>query len=182
MNHAPLMFPFDANCAVLFKDSVSATITVHEAMRVVYDVSGGCSIGIAAGAAGFGVVSSTIAYDFAALGVVSSTIVLNGFVGSCTLSFTAYFGNAPAIVSSTQSNAPAISRTLIAHSVILDPAFLLAAGPLTAGAPYPFKGEALLDGVFSSNIFDSVSPAFVLLCIYAHNHKYTHTHTHRKTQ
>ena len=46
MNHAPLMFPFDANCAVLFKDSVSATITVHEAMRVVYDVSGGCGIGI----------------------------------------------------------------------------------------------------------------------------------------
>ena len=137
MNHAPLMFPFDANCAVLFKDSVSATITVHEAMRVVYDIiSGGCSIDVALGTA--------------ALGVVSSTIVLNGFVGSCTLSFTAYFGSAPAMVSSTQSNAPAISRTLIAHSVIPDPAFLLAAGPLTAGASYPFKREALLDGVFSS--------------------------------
>ena len=80
MNHAPLMFPFDANCAVLFKDSVSATITVHEAMRVVYGVSGGCSIDVALGTA--------------ALGVVSSTIVLNGFVGSCTLSFTAYFGSA----------------------------------------------------------------------------------------
>ena len=136
-------------------------------MRVVYGVSGGCSIDVALGTA--------------ALGVVSSTIVLNGFVGSCTLSFTAYFGSAPAIVSSTQSNAPAISRTLIAHSVILDPAFLLAAGPLTAGAPYPFKGEALLDSVFSSNIFDSVSPAFVLLCIYARKHKYTHALTQANT-
>ena len=138
MNHAPLMFPFDANCAVLFKDSVSATITVHEAMRVVYDVSGGCSIGIAAGAAGFGVVSSTIAYDFAALGVVSSTIVLNGFVGSCTLSFTAYFGSAPAIVSSTQSNAPAISRTMIANSIVFSTA--LQSGPLISGSAYPFAG------------------------------------------
>ena len=124
------MFPFDANCAVLFKDSVSATITVHEAMRVVYGVSGGCSIDNAVGTA--------------ALGVVSSTIVLNGFVGSCTLSFTAYFGSTAGSVSSTQSNAPGATRLLIASSVIHDPAFLLAAGPLIAGASYPFKREALL--------------------------------------
>ena len=131
MNHAPLMFPFDANCAVLFRDSALATITSHEAMRVVYDViSGGCSIDNAVGTA--------------ALGVVSSTIVLNGFVGSCTLSFTAYFGSTAGSVSSTQSNAPGATRLLIASSVIHDPAFLLAAGPLIAGASYPFKREALL--------------------------------------
>jgi len=112
------MFPFDANCAVLFKDSVSATITVHEAMRVVYDISGGCIIDVALGTA--------------ASGVVSSTIVLNGFVGSCTLSFTAYFGSAPAIVSSTQSNAPAISRTLIANSMVFSTA--LQCSPLISGS------------------------------------------------
>jgi len=51
----------------------------------------------------------------------------------------------------TNTNSITLSgKIIVASSVILDPAFLLAAGPLTAGASYPFKREALLDGVFSS--------------------------------
>ena len=125
------MFPFDADCAVEFKGSDgSTTITAHDAMRVVYTVSGGC----------------TIDHNFKAAtsssGVVDDTIVFVGIYQACVLSFTAYFGASSGTVSATIANSASQTRRVVAGSVVFGTA--LAASPLVAGTAYAFTCEALL--------------------------------------
>ena len=125
------MFPFDADCAVQFKQSDgSTTITAHGAMRVDYAVvSGGCTLSTATGAA--------------TNGVVSSSFTFNEARASCVLSFAAYFGASPdTTVSATNTNGNLAqqTRTVVASSVVFGTA--LAAGPLVAGTAYPFTCEA----------------------------------------
>jgi hypothetical protein len=126
------MFPFDADCAVEFKESDgSTTITAHDAMRVDYAVvSGGCTLSIATGAA--------------SSGVVSSSFTFNEVRASCVLSFTAYFGvftgASSGTLSATSANLASETRTVVASSVVFDAA--LAAGPLVAGASNTFKRES----------------------------------------
>ena len=131
------VFLYDATPAVGFKTSGGALITNHEGIRVSYAISGGCTIDHALKAAA----SSS--------GVVSDNIVFNDFVGSCQCSFTAFFGASEGSenVSSTQTNAPVVSRTLIAHNMHFNTS--LSSGPLTGGVEYPFAG----DGAFLSLLF-----------------------------
>ena len=125
------MFPFDADCAVEFKRSDgSTTITAHDAMRVVYAVSGGC----------------TIDHNFKAAssssGVVDDTIVFVGIYQACVLSFTAYFGASPdTTVSATSANLASETRTVVASSVVFGTGTALAAGPLVAGVSNTFTRE-----------------------------------------
>ena len=126
------VFHYDATPAVGFKTSGGALITNHEDIRVSYAISGGCSIDHALKAA--------------ALGVVIDNIVFNDFVGSCQCSFTAFFG-ADTGIASTQTNAPVVSRTLIAHNMHFSTP--LSSGTLTGGVEYPFAG----DGAFLSLLF-----------------------------
>ena len=125
------MFPFDADCAVQFKLSDgSTTITAHDAMRVDYAVSGGC----------------TIDHNFKAAtsssGVVDDTIVFVGIYQACVLSFTAYFGASSGDVSATSANLASETRTVRASSVVFDTYAALAAGPLVAGVSNTFKRES----------------------------------------
>ena len=124
------MFPFDANCAVQFKQSDgSTTITAHDAMRVVYAVvSGGCTLSTTSGAA--------------SSGVVSSSFTFNQVRASCEVSFTAYFGATSGTVSATSANLASETRRVVASSVVFGTA--LAASPLVAGTAYPFTCEARL--------------------------------------
>ena len=124
------MFPFDANCAVQFKQSDgSTTITAHDAMRVDYAVvSGGCTLSTTSGAA--------------SSGVVSSSFTFNEVRASCVLSFTAYFGATSGTVSATSANLASETRRVVASSVVFGTA--LAASPLVAGTAYAFTCEALL--------------------------------------
>ena len=121
------MFPFDADCAVQFKQSDgSTTITDHDAMRVDYAVvSGGCTLSTSSGAASSGVVSSTFKF--------------NQVRASCVLSFTAYFGT-EGTDSATMQNPGSVTRTVVASSVVFGTE--LAASPLVAGTAYPFTCEA----------------------------------------
>ena len=124
------MFPFDADCAVQFKEyGGSTTITAHDAMRVDYAVvSGGCALSTTTGAA--------------SSGVVSSSFTFNEVRASCVLSFTAYFGASSVEVSATSTNGNLASqtRTVVASSVVFGTE--LAAGPLVAGTAYSFTCEA----------------------------------------
>ena len=124
----PLMFSFDANCAVQFKRSDgSTTITAHDAMRVDYAVvSGGCALSNTTGAA--------------SSGVVSSSFTFNEVRASCVLSFTAYFGASSGTVSATSANLASQTRTVVASSVVFDIA--LADSPLVSGALNTFKRES----------------------------------------
>ena len=124
------MFPFDANCAVQFKQSDgSTTITAHDAMRVDYAVvSGGCTLSTTSGAA--------------ISGVVSSSFTFNQVRASCVLSFTAYFGASSGTVSATSANLASQTRTVVAGSVVFGTA--LADSPLVSGTAYAFTCEALL--------------------------------------
>ena len=123
------MFPFDADCAVQFKLSDgSTTITAHDAMRVDYAVSGGC----------------TIDHDFKAAtsssGVVDDSIVFVGIYQACVLSFTAYFGADSGTVSATSTDPASQSRRVVASSVVFDTS--LADSPLVAGTAYAFTRES----------------------------------------
>ena len=123
------MVPVDAHCAVVFKGSDgSTTITAHDAMRVDYAVSGGCTLSNTSGAA--------------LAGVVSSSFTFNEVRASCVLSFTAYFGAGSGTVSATMVNPANQTRRVVASSVVFGTA--LAAGPLVAGTSYAFTCEALL--------------------------------------
>ena len=123
------MFPFDADCAVQFKLSGgSTTITAHDAMRVDYAVSGGCTIDH-----NFKVASSSS-------GVIDDTIVFVGIYQACVLSFTAYFGASSGTVSATSANPAPLTRRVVASSVVFDIA--LADGPLVAGASNAFTRES----------------------------------------
>ena len=131
------VFLYDATPAVGFKTSGGARITNHEGIRVSYAITGGCSI------------DHTFKAAASSSGVVSDNIVFNDFVGSCQCSFTAFFGASEGSenVSSTQTNAPVVSRTLIAHNMHFNTS--LSSGPLTGGAEYSFAG----DGAFLSLLF-----------------------------
>ena len=122
------MFPFDADCAVQFKQSDgSTTITDHDAMRVDYAVvSGGCTL------------SSSGA---ASSGVVSSTFKFNQVRASCEVSFTAYFGTT-GTDSATMQNPGSVTRTVRANSVVFGTNELVAS-PWVAGTAYAFTCEAL---------------------------------------
>jgi hypothetical protein len=131
------VFYYDATPAVGFKTSGGALITNHEGIRVKYAISGGCSID----------------HDFKAAasssGVVDDNIVFNNFVGSCQCSFSAFFGATEgSVVPSTQTNAPVVSRTLIAHSMEFSTS--LSNGPLTGGDEYPFAGDGAFLSLFIS--------------------------------
>ena len=125
------MFPFDADCAVQFKQSDgSTTITAHDAMRVDYAVvSGGCT-------------TLSTATGAATNGVVSSSFTFNEARASCVLSFTAYFGASSGTVAATIANPANQTRRVVASSVVFGTA--LADSPLVAGTAYAFTCEALL--------------------------------------
>ena len=122
------MFPFDASCAVEFRQFDGSTIvTAHEAMRVVYAVvSGGCALSTSPGQP--------------ASGVVSSSFTFNEVRQACVLSFTAYFGAGSGTVSATSADLASQTRRVVASSVVFDA--VLAAGPLVAGASNTFKRES----------------------------------------
>ena len=123
------MFPFDADCAVQFKQSDgSTTITDHDAMRVDYAVvSGGCTLSTTTGAA--------------SSGVVSSSFTFNEVRASCEVSFTAYFGTT-GTDSATMQNPGSVTRTVRANSVVFGTNELVAS-PWVAGTAYAFTCEAL---------------------------------------
>ena len=120
-------------CAVEFKTSSPiATITAHDAMRVVYQVvSGGCTL----------TDSPTTSSGAASSGVVSSTFKFNQVRASCEVSFTAYFGTT-GTDSATMQNPGSVTRTVRANSVVFG-TNELAASPWVAGTAYAFTCEAL---------------------------------------
>ena len=111
--------------------SPSATITAHDAMRVVYQVvSGSCTLSD----------SPTTSSGAASSGVVSSTFKFNQVRASCEVSFTAYFGTTGTVSAATMQNPASQTRTVVASSVVFGTE--LAAGPLVAGTAYSFTCEA----------------------------------------
>ena len=138
--------------AVALRNLQDALIASHVALIITPSIlSGSCAINIAAKT-----VSSGGIFDYTASpsGSTQGQVIFTNYIGTCVLRLIATFASTAGTVtagqSCTVSNPSDETRLLIAHSVIPDPAFLLAAGPLTAGASYPFKREALLDSVFSS--------------------------------
>ena len=112
-----------------FKNTDGAVITSHDAMRVDYAVtSGSCTISKNTK----GVTS----------GVVSDSFIINSFVGSCVFSFSAYFGESPANAESTNQQPSALTRTLIASSMVFVQE--LPEGPLTGGFGYSFQGFSVV--------------------------------------
>jgi len=137
--------------AVALRNLQNVLIASHVALIVTPSIlSGSCAINIAAKT-----VSSGGIFDYTAIPPGDQgKVIFTNYIGTCVLRLIATFASTAGTVtagdSCTVSNPSDETRLLIAHSVIPDPAFLLAAGPLTAGASYPFKREALLDSVFSS--------------------------------
>jgi len=137
--------------AVALRNLQNVLIASHVALIVTPSIlSGSCAINIAAKT-----VSSGGIFDYTAIPPGDQgKVIFTNYIGTCVLRLIATFASTDGTVtagqSCTVSNPSDETRLLIAHSVIPDPAFLLAAGPLTAGASYPFKREALLDSVFSS--------------------------------
>ena len=112
-----------------FKNTDGAVITSHDAMRVDYAVtSGSCTISKNTK----GVTS----------GVVSDSFIINSFVGSCVFSFSAYFGESPANAESTNQQPSALTRTLIASSMVFVQE--LPEGSLTGGFGYSFQGFSVV--------------------------------------
>ena len=117
-------FRVDSVCAVKFKNTAGAVITSHDPMRVEYGVSGGGCTRFPTSAP----VSS---------GVVEQTgFIMNGHVGVCGFTFTALFGESTGSTASTHTQPDGISRTVIANTVVFDPA--LSAAAKIAGAPQSF--------------------------------------------
>ena len=93
-------------------------------MRVEYGVSGGgCTRSPVSAAVSSGVVAQT---DF----------VIDGRVGICGFTFTAKFGASTGDIASTHTQTDGISRTVIANTVVFEPA--LNDIPLIAGASQSF--------------------------------------------
>ena len=107
-----------------FKNRGDGDIMIHDAMRVDYAVSGGCTISKSSKA-----VSS---------GSVSDSYVIDAFVGSCIFSFTAYFDASPGTIRSTYIQPNSIYWTLIAKNIVFTES--LAASPIIGSQEYPFTG------------------------------------------
>ena len=120
-----------------FKNTADAVITSHDAMRVEYGVSGGCTRSPVSAAVTNGLVAQT-------------GFVINDFVGSCGFTFTAKFGESTGDIASTNTQPGSLVRSIIAKSIVFTEE--LAASPLTGGSEYPFTG--LLQHVISHGIFD----------------------------
>ena len=106
-----------------FKNTADVVITSHDAMRVEYGVSGGCTRSPVSAAVTNGLVAQT-------------GFVINGHLGVCGFTFTAKFGESTGDIASTNTQPSGISRTVIANTVVFEPA--LNDIPLIAGASQSF--------------------------------------------
>ena len=120
-----------------FKNTANAVITSHDAMRVEYGVSGGCTRSPVSAAVTNGLVAQT-------------GFVINDFVGSCGFTFTAKFGESTGDIAATNTQPGSVVRSIIAKSIVFTAE--LSASPLTGGSEYPFTG--FLQHVISHVIFD----------------------------
>jgi hypothetical protein len=119
-------------------------VTIHDAMRVDYGVSGGVG----------GDCTISKNSEVVVSGSVSDSYVIGAYVGSCSFSFTAYFQALPG-TTSTYTQPSAIIWTLIAKSIVFTE--VLGPSPLTGSLEYPFQGlyvaefAQFCDVVFFSN-------------------------------